>query len=136
MVHSELGRAAHSINVLILDDQHEVLFENIRLLEDAMRRGEGASEVPRILGSLIETASFHFPTEEHLMRRYKYPLRDSHAIEHRVLSRHLRKMGSLVRAGENIVAIELIDLLYRWQESHVMTWDARLGEYLNERRVT
>jgi hemerythrin len=135
MIGSGIGQSEHSINVVILDDQHEVLFENIRLLEEAMKRGAGASEVPRTLDNLIELTKFHFPTEERLMRTYKYPLRDSHAIEHKVLSRHLRKMFSLVRAGDCTVAIQLIDLLYHWQLSHVVNWDARMGEYLNDRGV-
>jgi hemerythrin-like metal-binding protein len=136
MVNSAIGKSAHSINVIILDDQHEVLFENLRLLEEAMQRGEGAAEVPKILDNLVELKNYHFPTEERLMQTYEYPLRDSHAIEHHAFFEHFRKMSSLVSEGDRTVAIQLVDLLYHWLENHVMNWDARLGEYLNDRGVT
>ena len=120
-----------SINVLILDDQHRVLFDNIERLKQAMLGGQAAAEVPLLLLNLVRFADYHFPTEERLMDTYKYPLRDIHAIEHRVLGMHLRKMSHLIRHDDKTVALQLMDLLTHWLENHIRTWDARLGEYLN-----
>jgi len=136
MASPEPEKPSHSINVLILDDQHQVLFENIRRLKEVMKAGVGAAELPQLLRNLARLANYHFPTEERLMESYGYPLRDMHALEHRTAFKHLRHMNRLIRAGDNSVAVQAMDLLNYWLEHHVGHWDARLGEYLNAHGVS
>ncbi|HUI57892.1 MAG TPA: hemerythrin family protein [Bryobacteraceae bacterium] len=136
MASQEPEKSPYSINVLILDNQHQVLFETMRRLKEVMKLGEGARELPKLLRELARLVSYHFPTEERLMESYGYPLRDMHALEHQTGCKHLRKMNRLIRIGDNSVAVQAMDLLNYWLEHHVGHWDARLGEYLNAHGVS
>jgi hemerythrin-like metal-binding protein len=88
---------AASTNVLILDEQHQVFFDILKSLKELMLSGQGMVGVPALLCNLAGYARFHFPTEENLMERYKYPLRDSHGVEHRLFIKHLRKLLAIIR---------------------------------------
>jgi len=122
-------------NVLVLDDQHELFFEDLERLQRSMRSGHGASVVPELVQRLTSYAAMHCPTEERLMQSYEYPLRDTHAVEHVKFRQGLRAIERAVQDQDVTAAIQLLDRMIRWQHEHIERWDAMLGAFLNERGV-
>jgi len=118
-----------SVNVLIIDDQHEVFFQLIRRLESAMKNGRGALMISALIEELKQYTVIHFGTEELLMQSYEYPLRDSHRVEHDKARARLQEVGT------EITAIEMLDELRDWIRRHIAKWDLMLGEYLNDRGI-
>lgn len=60
---------AYSVNVEVLDQQHQELFEVVNELEQALRVGEGMVAIDRILDKLVTYAGVHFAAEESLLER-------------------------------------------------------------------
>jgi len=116
--------------ISVLDDQHQVLLDNLRLLKTSMTGGRGSVAAPAILAELRRFAAYHFPTEERLMESYQYPLRDTHAIEHRKGGQHLDRLEKMVREGDNTLAVQLLEGIERWLHEHILHWDRQLSEYL------
>ncbi len=121
------------MNVLVIDDQHEVFFDCLRRLQEAMTAGRGASMVPSLLSELTEFVEMHFASEERLMQSYEYPLRDMHALEHQKARCRLKE---LAEQNYETAAVSIHDELHDWQEAHIRNWDANLGAYLNAKGVT
>lgn len=122
------------MNVLVIDDQHEVFFDCLRRLQEAMATGRGASAVPSLLSELQEFVEMHFGAEERLMQSYKYPLRDMHAVEHQKARLRLKELAEQNYETADAVNIHLE--LQHWLETHIRNWDANLGAYLNTKGVT
>ena len=125
---TEIQQAAR-VQVLVIDDQHRVFFDIIEKLEQAMRSGRGGPLVPLLFEELRRLADYHFGTEERLMESYGYPLRDMHRLQHEAAWARLRNPPA------DMTAVEMLDRLKEWLQEHIAAWDAKLGEYLNDRGV-
>jgi len=104
-------------------------------LEDAMSVGRGHEEIPSLLSSLKQYVNFHFGTEERLMRSFGYPLAESHAIQHRLMTEALGRAELRHSSGDSRMVLEVLDLMTEWRDHHIPSWDAPMGAFLNETGV-
>lgn len=72
----------YKVNVAILDQQHQGLFDTVNELERALRLGEGNAAIDGILDRLVTYAGLHFAAEESLMERHDFPGLSTHRIQH------------------------------------------------------
>jgi hemerythrin len=57
----------YKVNIAILDQQHQGLFDTVNELERALRLGEGNAAIDGILDRLVTYAGLHFAAEESLV---------------------------------------------------------------------
>jgi hemerythrin-like metal-binding protein len=112
---------SYSIGIEEIDSQHRMLLDNFTLVEEAIRRGGGWSEIHFPLRQLRVYAEMHFSTEESLMRMSDYPGTEQHIESHRNI---LQKLIELEKQSlQTDVCAELTAVLRNWLLGHIMHAD-------------
>ena len=126
----------HSVNIAVLDQQHQALFETVNELDRALRVGEGNSAMDSVLKRLVNYAEIHFASEESLMEQHEFPGLFAHRAEH---AKFRQKLGALLgdyRTGTKPgVPVSLVLFLRGWLKEHVQMTDKRYSAFLNARGV-
>jgi hemerythrin-like metal-binding protein len=78
----------YKVNVALLDQQHQGLFDTVNELERALRVGEGNAVIDGILDRLVTYAGLHFAAEESLMERHSFPGLPTHRIQHEMFRKN------------------------------------------------
>jgi hemerythrin len=126
---------AYKVNVAILDQQHQGLFDTVNELEQAMRVGEGNGAVDKILDKLMTYAGLHFTAEESLMERHEFPGLSTHRIQHELFRKKMIFFLEKQRTAKAGVAVELLLFLQTWLKKHVLKTDKLYSAFLNARGV-
>jgi len=79
----------YKVNVALLDQQHQELFDVVNELEQALRVGEGHIAIDRVLDKLLTYAGLHFAAEESLMERHHFPGLPTHRLQHEMFRKKL-----------------------------------------------
>ena len=117
-----------------IDDQHQILFHIGREMEQLIMHGcqnATTKELLDIVCELREYTSYHFYTEEDLMRKYNYPETDQHKQSHAVFRASIIDID-LPRLGKHPEEMvpQIKDHLQDFLFNHVMVEDQALGRYL------
>ena len=125
-----------SVGVDVIDTQHKELFETADTLLGAVERGEGFSEVTKVVAFLEEYVENHFQMEEMYMKRYTYPDYPRHKIEHTTF---INDFYDLRQELDNDgvtpeLTVRLADRVSDWLVNHIGLMDKALGEFLRKRR--
>ena len=126
---------AYSVNVEVLDQQHQELFEVVNELEQALRVGEGMVAIDRILDKLVTYAGVHFAAEESLLERHKFPGLPIHRIQHDMFRKMVLTYIEKHRAAKSGVAVEVLLFLQNWLKQHVQKTDKQYSTFLNQRGI-
>src|ERR1700688_4795249 len=89
-----------SVDVDLLDRQHQALFEVAQELYDALSRAEGMEVAEDVFSRLIDYSTNHFQAEENLMEKQQYPRLKTHREEHRAFADELRNFKKGFHAGD------------------------------------
>lgn len=111
-----------------IDLQHRYFLRLINRLAEELATTEDEKYRDRLLDELRQYASFHFISEENLMRKFGYPGLQAH----RLLHLHLLDMLSSRGAGHSVQ--HLIDFLVEWFMGHTASEDRQIGEYIRSAR--
>ena len=95
------------MNVALLDQQHQGLFDTVNELERALRVGEGNAVIDGILDRLVTYAGLHFAAEESLMERHSFPGLPTHRIQHEMFRKKMTTLLARHRGAKAGVAVEL-----------------------------
>jgi hemerythrin len=125
----------YKVNVAILDQQHQGLFDTVNELERALRVGEGNAAIDGILDRLVTYAGLHFAAEESLMERHDFPGLSTHRIQHEMFRTKMRTLLERQRSAKAGVAVELLLFLQSWLKKHVLRTDKQYSAFLNARGV-
>lgn len=120
----------YSVEVALLDKQHQKLFEMLNKLHNAMRLGEGRHLAPRILSELVQYTREHFATEEALMKQANYPELIAHKAEHDKLTREVVKMVQDIEQGKAVLSMKLMQFLESWLKDHILGRDKKYVSYM------
>ena len=63
----------YSVNIAVLDRQHQALIDTVNELKDALTSGQGSGVVAEVLKKLSDYALNHFAAEELLMTEHAFP---------------------------------------------------------------
>ncbi len=125
----------YSVNIAVLDAQHQGLFATINELNEALARGRGAIVTEPVLKKLVEYAQTHFAAEEALMTEYQFPGLETHCMEHLQFGKKVTKFLEDYRAGKQGVPVSLLMFLQTWLKEHILTADKAYSSFLNARGV-
>jgi hemerythrin len=123
-------KPSDSVDIALLDQQHQALFEVTQQLYDALSRADGLSVAEEVFSRLVEYSANHFATEERLMEKHNYPSLKTHRLEHRVFTNKLMVFKKDFRAGNNGVPSSMLPYLQSWIKDHVQRADRQYAEFL------
>jgi hemerythrin len=118
----------YSFNQPEVDDQHrEFLAVAKRICEPAS--GDGTFDLIVEVANLMQYTSFHFFTEESLMRRIGYPNLEQHTAAHRGFEGQL--MDATSKVDEGTLQHETVaTLVQSWARTHLLGEDMELQSFL------
>jgi len=122
---------AHSVNIAVLDKQHERLFETMNELHQALRHGSGSAAIDLVLVRLVDYVQEHFAAEESLMDHFAFPGFAAHKAEHEMFRKKLDGFLNDHRAEKAGVPVSVMLLMQSWRKDHVMTTDKQYSAFLN-----
>ena len=123
----------YSVHVAMIDGEHQIWFDLVNGLHQAMLVGKGSEILANLLVQITEFTLYHFAHEEELMAAAGYPQIQAHIKEHDELRDTARRFMERFERGEIAMTIELTMFLSQWIRQHTMTTDRRMGEYLSTR---
>lgn len=126
---------ADSVNVAVLDKQHERLFATMGELHQALRSGNGGAAIDLVLVRLVDYVHEHFTAEESLMEHLGFPGFAAHKAEHEMFRTKLDCFLDARKAGKAGVPVSVMLLMQSWRKDHVMTTDKQYTAFLNDRGV-
>ncbi len=116
-----------------IDRQHQVLFDALAHLEQAVTSDDKWSAVHFALVELTGFVSVHFAVEEALMRLHGYPGLEAHIHAHRAFSADLVEIKQLSIRED--VSSEMMDMLKSWLTSHIGVLDKAFVPHLRTAAV-
>lgn len=120
-----------SVSLQTIDEQHKKLFEMINALSRAIEAGEEGNGVADVLLKMVDYLSYHFQTEEDLMKRFNYPGYKEHRFQHaEFVLRTLNFEKKLQEGGEEKLSNEVLHYLKDWLIKHILVSDRKLGPFL------
>jgi len=125
----------YSVNIAILDKQHQKLFDTVNELDQALRAGEGNSAVQQVLDKLVEYALIHFAAEESLMRKHDFPGLPTHRTQHELFRQQIAAYLLDHKAAKPGVPVSLLFFMQDWLKQHVLKTDKQYTAFLNARGV-
>jgi hemerythrin-like metal-binding protein len=120
-----------SVNVEIIDKQHQKLFELANLFYDELYKGANQNCLVERLKELIDYTCFHFRTEENLLEEINYPNLTNHANEHKQFIEELNALNSSVQSGKLTISVETINFLRNSIINHIFVSDKEMTRYMN-----
>lgn len=127
--------ASYSVNVQVIDQQHQRLVGIINELYDAMKSGQAKQKLSGILDSLVEYTQVHFAYEEKLLETHDYPELWRHRKEHNDLVKQVLDFKQKYEQGTVALSVEMGAFLKDWLVNHILKVDKRYSAYLNQKGV-
>lgn len=124
-----------SVNVELIDKQHQMLVQMINDLYDAMVTDKENDAIGSLIDRLHTYAAMHFAREEHFFDIFGYPESDVHIKEHKDFEKKIAAFEADFKAGKQKLSKDIIKFLSDWLVAHIKGSDKRYGPYLNERGV-
>ncbi len=122
-----------SVNVALVDKQHQKLIGMINELNDAMRQGKGKETLGKTLNELVSYTGTHFKLEEKYFDQFGYPEADSHKKRHSEFVAKVSEFKSGFEKGKLGLSIEVMDFLSDWLRTHIKGVDKKYGPFFNEK---
>jgi hemerythrin len=124
-----------SVNIELVDKQHQMLVQIINDLYDAMIAGKDKDLLGKLINRLHTYAAMHFAREEHFFETFGYPETSIHVREHKDFEKKVSDFEAQFKAGRQSLSKDIVTFLSDWLVKHIKGSDKRYGPYLNERGV-
>jgi hemerythrin len=124
-----------SVNVELIDQQHQMLVQMINDLYDAMVAEKENDVIGGLIDRLHTYAAMHFSREEHFFDIFGYPESDIHIKEHKEFEKKVAAFEADLKTGKQRLSKDIMTFLSNWLVEHIKKSDKRYGPYLNERGV-
>ncbi len=125
----------YSINIEVIDEQHQKLFEVLGNLSDQLGKDRDKDFLGGIIRELIQYAGEHFATEEIFMTQYAFPGYTEHKKEHEAFKLKVAAFQKSFEVGKATLSIEVINFLTGWLDHHILKTDKEYAPFLNEKGV-
>lgn len=122
-----------SVNIQMIDKQHQKLVAMLNELNDAMRERKSKEILGKTIANLADYALTHFMTEERLFDKHQYPHQAAHKQEHNSFAEKVAQFKTRHERGEVALSIEMMIFLKDWLINHIQGSDKKYGPFLNER---
>lgn len=118
------------VGIGLLDAQHMNFVKLINTLGEAMEAGKDQEALSGVLEQLKLYISYHFNSEERLLRIHNYPEYEQHIREHEEFSQCIEDFALDLRTRTPGVSRALYDYLCQWFLSHLREQDQRYARFL------
>ena len=125
----------YSINVAEIDTQHKKLLEHVNKLHAGVEAQIDKQDLHQLVEDLYEYTSFHFASEEKLMKQYGMDQIDTHHEEHTLLLKQLNHICNAISDGKRPTFYSEYDVSNDWFLAHIMGFDKTMGAFLNSKGV-
>ena len=125
----------YSINVAEIDEQHKKLLDHVNRLHAGVEAQIDKQELHQLVEDLYEYATFHFASEERLMKQYGMDHINKHHVEHKLLLKHLNHICNAISQGKRPAFYSEYDVSNDWFLAHIMDFDKKMGAFLNSEGV-
>lgn len=123
-----------SVGIREIDAQHKKLFRIINSVFEGITENRTHEVVKAALDDIIDYTRYHFSTEERLFEKYKYPDAEQHKKQHMDLLEQVTNLQSQFAEDAPGVSVELLDLLTRWLQEHILHHDQHYAPFLKAGR--
>lgn len=118
------------VGIEIIDDQHRHLVELLNATHGLIVVTEAREAITSVVNMLLDYATYHFGTEESLMREHGYPLLADHQREHNAfIARALGFERELVNRN-GLPTLKVACFLNDWLIQHILRVDAGTAAFL------
>jgi hemerythrin len=124
-----------SLDVPVVDQQHEALFKLAEDLFAAMSSGMAKPMVARTLEKLVRYTQEHFTAEEKIMRVNGYPQLAAHKAQHEALTRQVLEYQKGFEADKLIITVQVLRFIRNWLETHIKQEDRKYAEFLKAKKA-
>jgi hemerythrin len=121
-----------SVNIAIIDSQHQKLVEMINRLHDAMKAGEAKDSLKTIVAELMQYTGSHFQTEERYFDQFGYSDTAAHKKEHADFVAKVSEFKDGLDTGALTLSIEVMQFLSNWLKSHIKGTDQQYVECFHQ----
>jgi hemerythrin-like metal-binding protein len=125
----------YSVNIKIIDEQHQVLVEIINEVYRAKMDDSGKKAIADIIAKLIQYTKTHFAMEENLMKEYGFSYLEAHSSFHRVFESKVEQFFNDFKSNEELLSDDILQFLRDWLLNHIMNTDKIYATYLNGKGV-
>ena len=125
------------VGITLIDKQHREWIEHYNSVVEAVSANEGASQVVKTLGYLIDYTDTHFKTEEKVMQHNIYPDYEDHKRQHDKLVKTLSSLVSEYRdeGPTNIILNSMEIFLNNWLLKHIQEVDSKFIDFIKENKI-
>jgi hemerythrin len=121
---------SYSVNVRVIDQQHQTLFSMISELHDAMLAKKANGVIEKVLTGLVNYTKTHFRDEEGMLAKAKYPELPQHKVIHDGFVAKAAELQRKYKAGSLVLSIETLNFLGSWIRDHILVMDRKYSAYL------
>ena len=127
--------ASFSVNVEMIDKQHQMLVQMVNELNTAMLNGNEKETIGKLINKLITYAAMHFAREEHYFDTFGYPETDVHKRQHDAFEKKVSSFEADFKADRQSLSQDIMQFLSNWLVEHIKGSDKKFGPFLTERGV-
>lgn len=131
----EWNDAKHSIGIDIIDNQHKELFIITNQLHDILSMEFYQKEAVKILKRLYAYTSYHFVSEEALLKEYKYDDLENHKVIHETFRNKIKENLENMKEKQGFSLKELQDFLVEWILKHIQGTDVKYAAFFKEKSL-
>ena len=122
-----------SVQIEIIDKQHQKLIAMINEINDAMRQGKGREIVGKIIDGLVSYTQTHFAVEENYFKQFAYPDTARHVVEHQEFVKKAAAFQSDFKNGKLTLSVQVINFLSDWLKHHILGTDKKYVPFLQQK---
>lgn len=128
----------YSVGVAMIDEQHKEFLNIIESLRDLKNRESFSDEEALVkVAQLSDYASYHFSTEEGILRTTGYEGLDEHIEAHNVFRKKAKDSVKEIRdksKNKKEVIKGILDFTEKWLINHILKIDKKYTAFLEEKR--
>ena len=124
-----------SVNVEMIDKQHQMLFQIVNKLNNAMLNGNEKETIGKLINKLITYAAMHFAREEDYFDTLGYPETDVHKNQHNEFEKKVSVFEADFTADRQGLSQDIMQFLSNWLVEHIKGSDKKYSTFLTERGV-
>jgi hemerythrin-like metal-binding protein len=121
---------SYSVENEELDNQHQLLFDMINALFQAIGSDDAFVIMPAVIQDLGSYAVEHFRTEERYMAECEYPGLETQKQQHSEFCTKVSQWSTSYAYDPDKFAAEAVEYLYGWLTNHILSQDKLYAPYL------
>jgi hemerythrin len=124
-----------SVGIPEMDRQHQKLVQLLNDFHQAMTDRSAKEKLGKTIAALVEYTQTHFKEEEALLSSIRYDGLEAQRKAHAQFVSEVKGLEAKAKAGQVLVASEVMKLMWGWLQTHIMKMDAQYGPAVKAKQV-